>query len=409
MVKEDTFYEVLEITRGNYTEEIMRQSYHSLLSFHASQVWENRDEGEEQLSIINRAYTTLCDPKKRFIYNTYGENGITRYEASIKNPYEKVAVIRFPLQVTPDQLDRGETIMFQVGRQICCRKCLGNGRLQNVCKKCEGLGGCMEIKVGNENNSNPYKENMIKCNVCFGINYSIGCEHCKGKGVVESSTTFHLTLDNTMMDGTILTLLDVGNEKAGLTTGNVEFEVKIFQRPVETQSDNAGPQPGTSDESSGNSPDNPRNDPGNGRIVDVTQSGNDMPHSSNQLAFPGHVNGWVRPMGHVRYLSQNGVCFQDGSLVGENLAYNGNFSGAVATGTTSAIETLGVAAVTVNAEGGCILALNNGTASEESSHNEYGENSSNSLALVQIPEGEQQQEHNDSGNRVGLDYSLRLG
>ncbi|KAI9261706.1 hypothetical protein BY458DRAFT_251653 [Sporodiniella umbellata] len=96
------FYGVLNISR-KATEEEIKESYKKLCRFfhpdkHTDA--EKKQKAESRFQVIQTAYEVLMDPKKRIIYDTYGEEGLTaswdvgpRYKSTeeLRDEYEKQA------------------------------------------------------------------------------------------------------------------------------------------------------------------------------------------------------------------------------------------------------------------------------------------------------------------------------
>ncbi|KTW27597.1 uncharacterized protein T551_03096 [Pneumocystis jirovecii RU7] len=77
-LNEENFYAILNISR-NATESQIRESYHRLSrAFHPDkhQHSDSKAISEEKFRLIQYAYEVLMDPRKRWIYDMYGEEGL---------------------------------------------------------------------------------------------------------------------------------------------------------------------------------------------------------------------------------------------------------------------------------------------------------------------------------------------
>ncbi|EMR08279.1 hypothetical protein PNEG_03444 [Pneumocystis murina B123] len=77
-LNEDNFYALLNVSK-NATELQIRESYHRLSRTLHPDKHHNPDLkaiSEEKFQLIQRAYEVLMDPRKRLIYNIYGEEGL---------------------------------------------------------------------------------------------------------------------------------------------------------------------------------------------------------------------------------------------------------------------------------------------------------------------------------------------
>ncbi len=67
------YYKILGITSGSNEDEIKKAYRRMALKFHPDK---NKDpNAEEKFKEIAEAYEVLSDPKKRVIYDQYGEDG----------------------------------------------------------------------------------------------------------------------------------------------------------------------------------------------------------------------------------------------------------------------------------------------------------------------------------------------
>lgn len=74
--RETKFYDRLEVS-PNASETDLKKQYRKLaMKFHPDKNPDNRQEAEEKFKEITAAYEVLSDPKKREIYDQYGEEGL---------------------------------------------------------------------------------------------------------------------------------------------------------------------------------------------------------------------------------------------------------------------------------------------------------------------------------------------
>ncbi|KAJ4829716.1 hypothetical protein Tsubulata_035092 [Turnera subulata] len=74
------YYNVLKLNR-NATEEDMKKSFKKLaMRWHPDKNPTNKAQAEAMFKQINQAYDVLSDPRRRMIYDVYGEDGLLNYD-----------------------------------------------------------------------------------------------------------------------------------------------------------------------------------------------------------------------------------------------------------------------------------------------------------------------------------------
>lgn len=70
------YYNILKISRDATDEDVKRSYKRLAMKWHPDKNAVNTELAEAKFKQISEAYDVLSDPKKRQIYNTYGEEGL---------------------------------------------------------------------------------------------------------------------------------------------------------------------------------------------------------------------------------------------------------------------------------------------------------------------------------------------
>uniref|UniRef100_A0A1I8C1S4 Chaperone protein dnaJ n=1 Tax=Meloidogyne hapla TaxID=6305 RepID=A0A1I8C1S4_MELHA len=266
MVKDTKYYDILEVKPGA-TDHELKKAYRKLaLKYHPDK---NPDEGE-RFKLISQAYEVLSDPKKRQVYDEYGEDGIKGggEGGGMHNPMdifemffggggfrsEKPTKARdtvHELKVTLDKLYTGCTKHLKINRHIVCPKCEGAGGAKGAVVKCQTCGG-RGVEVFNQQIGPGMIQRIQRnCSQCGGegeVNKD-PCKNCKGKKRVRSDETIEVHIEKGMRDGQKIMFYGKGDQQIGLEHhiftrkgSNLVFNMKIsltealcgFTRRIET-------------------------------------------------------------------------------------------------------------------------------------------------------------------------------
>mmetsp|Transcript_579 Transcript_579/g.1525 ORF Transcript_579/g.1525 Transcript_579/m.1525 type:complete len:361 (-) Transcript_579:51-1133(-) len=73
----ETFYDVLGVPHGTHDEDVLKKAYRKLaVKWHPDRNRDNAEYATQKFQRIAEAYSVLTDPKKREIYDRYGEEGL---------------------------------------------------------------------------------------------------------------------------------------------------------------------------------------------------------------------------------------------------------------------------------------------------------------------------------------------
>jgi chaperone protein DnaJ len=252
MVKDTKYYEILEVKPGA-TDHELKKAYRKLaLKYHPDK---NPDEGE-RFKLISQAYEVLSDPKKRQVYDEYGEDGIKGGGdgGGMHNPMdifemffggggfrsEKPTKARdtvHELKVSLDKLYTGCTKHLKISRHIVCPKCEGIGGAKGAVTKCQTCGG-RGVEVFNQQIGPGMIQRIQRnCSQCGGEGETNKdpCKNCKGKKRIRSDENIEVHIEKGMRDGQKLVFYGKGDQQIGLEPGNVIIVLDEEQHPLFTR------------------------------------------------------------------------------------------------------------------------------------------------------------------------------
>jgi DnaJ homolog subfamily A member 2 len=198
-------YEVLEVSQ-TATESEIKKSYKKM----SMQYHPDRPTGDaEKFKQINKAKDVLLDPKKREIYDEYGEEGLDnnpdgqpdmpddlidlimpgmRRQRAQQGP-KKSKNMGVKLEVSLEDLYTGKTMPFEFNRYVKCSDCKATGANDpsdiSDCESCKGKG--QQVRM---TQMGPMiTQQIMPCNDCQGkgkrVKKGKECNKCNGKKMAE--------------------------------------------------------------------------------------------------------------------------------------------------------------------------------------------------------------------------------
>jgi DnaJ family protein A protein 1 len=192
-----SYYDVLDVSKDANEKEIAKSYKRLAIKYHPDKNISNKEEAEEKFKEITEAYEVLSDPKKRDIYDKYGEEGLK--QGNHVDPEEvfkqmfgmfggprteddiDIPDLKCVLELSLEQMYNGCKIKKEIERTTLCNACDGTGskdKVQAKCNLCDGRGKRL-TKVG------PGMVVQSACNICEGTGIKRDkkneCKKCHGQ------------------------------------------------------------------------------------------------------------------------------------------------------------------------------------------------------------------------------------
>ena len=204
------------INKGSSTEDIRKAFKKLVCKYHP----DKGPDPEKYKELIN-AYEVLSDPKKRKIYDEYGEEGLTKAEIgedldlfnfydclyprinnNLKRKYKTKLI---ELNITLEDSYNGGKKEIEYNRMIICPKCKGSGlsnpNEESTCLKYNEEGNIIKEK----------------------------CQECKGNMVQTIKRKMEIDIEKGVPDGHRYKMSNEGDEYPGYETGDLVVEI-ILQK-----------------------------------------------------------------------------------------------------------------------------------------------------------------------------------
>lgn len=258
MVKETRFYEVLGVSPNSTTDELKKAYRKLALKYHP----DKNPEEPEKFKIISQAYEILSDPKKRDIYDKYGEQGLKEGGGgggfNFSSPMDifdmffggggmhrgrrgpqKGKDVCHQMKVSLEDLYNGAVRKLALQKNVICPKCDGEGGKKGAvqsCSNCKGTG--MQVRI-HQLAPGMVQQIQSVCSECQGegerINPKDRCKNCSGKKTVRERKILEVHVDKGMQDGEQIRFGGEGDQVPGLEPGDIlivldEKEHETFKR-----------------------------------------------------------------------------------------------------------------------------------------------------------------------------------
>lgn len=257
---ERNYYTVLGVSRGAGAEEIKKAYRRLAVKYHPDKNPGDK-EAEERFKEISEAYQVLSEPRKREIYDHFGQAGLKGRGFGFHDPFQifreffggsfggdifgdlgdlfgfgaprrggpaQGADINYELELDLTEAAFGVEKTIEVYRQELCPRCQGEGAEPGSGKKsCTQCGGRGQVR-----RSAGFLTITQTCPRCQGEGLVIEnpCQQCQGRGAVEKKKRVKIKIPAGVDEGSVLRKR--GEGEAGLRRGPAgDLNIYIRVRP----------------------------------------------------------------------------------------------------------------------------------------------------------------------------------
>ena len=239
-VNNTKYYEILGVGKDATAQEI-RKSYRKLV------IKLHPDKGGDpgKFEELQNAYEVLSDPKKREVYDKYGEEGIKQGMGNddgdfdpfsffgfgggnrARNEKRKCKAKKIDLHITLEDAYNGAKKVVEFKKRIICPKCKGNGSAnpndKTTCSSCNGKG----IKLVIQRMGNMVLQSQKTCDSCNGEGTIIKekCKECNAEKVKTIKHKINVDIDKGVPDGHRYKLNEEGDQYPEVENGDLIIEI----------------------------------------------------------------------------------------------------------------------------------------------------------------------------------------
>lgn len=238
------FYAILGVEKGADTDAIKKAYRKLAVRFHPDKNPGDK-AAEEKFKEISAAHEVLSDPKKREIYDQYGEEGLRgggpRDASSMfadmfgfgggfggggRRGPQRTDDMVYKLGVSLEEFYRGKTKKLRLTRRVKCKPCSGRGTTSDMppskCTGCRGQGIRIVVqRIG----ANMLTQTQQTCTECNGsgetIKESDRCKSCRGNKVVPEAKEVEVHIEPGMGPGSKISFYGESHEQPGMETGDL--------------------------------------------------------------------------------------------------------------------------------------------------------------------------------------------
>lgn len=240
--KDNKYYTVLGVEPSASADEIKKAYRKMAMKWHPDRNLDNKAEAETMFKEIQTAYEVLSNPKKKEIYDRYGEEGLKEGGPPGRSPFDaffpgfhghgeedgpkRTKDLQLQLGVSMAEFYRGRVRKVKISRSVKCSDCKGVGSLrEGAVSSCGACGGAGREMIRQRVGPGMFQQMVIECRQCGGAGQSIAekdkCTKCKGKKVVPEPKTLEVRIEKGMPPGQKVRFSGDANEMPGYETGDI--------------------------------------------------------------------------------------------------------------------------------------------------------------------------------------------
>lgn len=254
MVKETKYYDTLGVTPTSTPEELKKAYRKLALKFHPDKNPDDPNKFKE----ISAAFEVLSDPKKKEIYDKYGEDGLKEGGGGEhhspfdifdmffgggrrQRPGEKAKGrdTVHQLKVSLEELYNGAKRQLALQKNVICSGCNGIGGKAGSVQKCDNCNGSgVDVKL-RQIGPGMVQQIQQPCRECHQTGEKIRekdkCKKCNGKKVVQERKILECNILQGMKDDQKLRFHGEGDQSPDIEPGDIvivldEKEHDVFKR-----------------------------------------------------------------------------------------------------------------------------------------------------------------------------------
>ncbi|XP_027334189.1 dnaJ protein homolog 2-like isoform X1 [Abrus precatorius] len=250
------YYEVLGVSKTASEDEIKKAYRKAAMKNHP-----DKGGDPEKFKELGQAYEVLSDPKKKELYDQFGEDALkegTGGGTSFHNPFDIFESffggasfgaggssrgrrqkhgedVVHSLKVSLEDVYNGTTKKLSLSRNILCQKCKGKGSKSGTAGNCFGCQGTGMKITRRQIGLGMIQQMQHVCPECRGTGEVISerdrCPQCKGNKVTQEKKVLEVHVEKGMQQGHKIVFEGQADEAPDTITGDIVFVLQVKEHP----------------------------------------------------------------------------------------------------------------------------------------------------------------------------------